>query len=223
MRSGLVAALALAAVLAGSGCDTGGVAKGGDASQGKQLFTTHCGVCHTLADAGTRGTVGPDLDGAFAADRAQGFHESTIKQVVYDQIRYASGRMPRNVVTGQDAASVAAYVASVAGTGSGANGAPPTTASGSNPSAGGGGAGGSSAASGKAIFTSNCGGCHTLADAGTTGTTGRNLDQLKPSFAVAHRQVIHGGAVMPPFKGVLTPQQITAVAKYVSSVAGKKK
>ncbi len=35
------------------------------------------------------------------------------------------------------------------------------------------------------------------------------------------RQVINGGSVMPAFKGTLTPAQITAVAKYVSSVAGK--
>jgi mono/diheme cytochrome c family protein len=75
--------------------------------------------------------------------------------------------------------------------------------------------------SGKDIFVANCGSCHTLADAGTSGKVGPNLDQLKPAFARAQRQVINGGAVMPPFKGKLTPAQIKAVAKYVSSVAGK--
>jgi mono/diheme cytochrome c family protein len=35
------------------------------------------------------------------------------------------------------------------------------------------------------------------------------------------RQVTNGGAVMPAFKGKLTDQQITAVAKFVSSNAGK--
>ena len=74
--------------------------------------------------------------------------------------------------------------------------------------------------SGKDIFTANCGSCHTLKDAGTNGTVGPNLDQLKPSLAIVQHQVINGGGAMPAFKGTLTPAQITAVAKYVSSVAG---
>jgi mono/diheme cytochrome c family protein len=82
-------------------------------------------------------------------------------------------------------------------------------------------AGGKQPTSGKDIFTANCGSCHTLKDAGTSGTVGPNLDQLKPSFARAQKQVTNGGAVMPAFKGTLTPAQIKAVAKYVSSVAGK--
>ena len=76
---------------------------------------------------------------------------------------------------------------------------------------------------GKIVFQGNCGGCHTLKDAGTSGTVGPNLDQLKPSEPIVEHQVINGGGGMPPFKGVLTPAQITAVAKYVSSVAGKGK
>src|SRR5207247_7089866 len=82
--------------------------------------------------------------------------------------------------------------------------------------------GGAQPTSGKDIFVANCGSCHTLADAGTSGTVGPNLDQLKPAFARVEKQVINGGAVMPAFKGTLTPAQIKAVAKYVSSVAGKK-
>jgi cytochrome c oxidase subunit II len=76
---------------------------------------------------------------------------------------------------------------------------------------------------GKIVFEGNCGSCHTLKDAGTSGTVGPNLDQLKPSEPIVEHQVTNGGAVMPAFKGVLTPGQITAVAKYVSSVAGKGK
>jgi mono/diheme cytochrome c family protein len=67
----------------------------------------------------------------------------------------------------------------------------------------------------------NCGSCHTLADAGTSGNVGPNLDQLKPAESIVQHQVINGGGAMPAFKGQLTPAQITAVAKYVSSVAGK--
>ena len=86
----------------------------------------------------------------------------TIEQVVRDQIELAVPPMPQNLVTGSDADAVAAYVALVAG----------------NPSA----AGPKNATSGKDIFLANCGSCHTLADAGTSGKIGPNLDQLKPSL-----------------------------------------
>jgi len=75
---------------------------------------------------------------------------------------------------------------------------------------------------GKQISLSQpCGGCHTLADAGTTGTVGPNLDQLKPPYDRVVTQVTNGGAIMPSFKSQLTPRQIQDVAAYVSSVAGK--
>jgi cytochrome c6 len=78
------------------------------------------------------------------------------------------------------------------------------------------------ATAGKQIFLSQpCGGCHTLKDAGTTGTVGPNLDQLKPPYDKVVTQVTNGGAIMPPFKDKLSPQQIQDVAAYVSSVAGK--
>jgi mono/diheme cytochrome c family protein len=77
-------------------------------------------------------------------------------------------------------------------------------------------------AQGKAIFKASCGGCHTLADAKTHGTVGPNLDTLKPSLKVVARQVTNGGSGMPAFKGKLSTAKITAVATYVSSVAGKK-
>ena len=195
------AALALATALLAAGCGTGGISKGGDPSKGKQLFQAKCGGCHTLADAGTHGQTGPNLDDAFGPSRKQGYKPETFKDVVRDQIELAEPPMPANLVTGEDADSVAAYVAQVAGTGL-------TTAKNST--------------NGKDIFTANCGSCHTLADAGTSGNVGPNLDQLKPSFEIAQHQVINGGGAMPAFKGTLTAAQITAVAKYVSSVAGKK-
>jgi mono/diheme cytochrome c family protein len=76
---------------------------------------------------------------------------------------------------------------------------------------------------GKAVFTgsSGCVGCHTLADAGSTGTVGPNLDQVKPTYDRVVTQVTNGGGAMPPFKGTLTTQQIQDVAAYISSVAGK--
>ena len=76
-------------------------------------------------------------------------------------------------------------------------------------------------ADGKSIFTANCGSCHTLADAGTTGTVGPNLDDVKPTKDKVATQVTNGGGAMPAFKDSLDPQQIEAVADYVSSAAGK--
>jgi mono/diheme cytochrome c family protein len=73
---------------------------------------------------------------------------------------------------------------------------------------------------GKQVFAANCGGCHTLAAAHTSGTVGPNLDRLKPSQLVVESQVSGGGASMPAFKGRLTTAQITAVATYVSGAAG---
>ena len=200
MRGG-VAVVVLAAALLAGGCGTGGISKAGDTDRGKQLFLEKCGGCHTLAAAGTHGNQGPNLDDAFAASRKQGFKQVTIEQVVRDQIELAVPPMPQNLVKGADADAVAAYVASVT--------AKPAVAP------------AKSASGGKDIFLANCGSCHTLADAGTHGNVGPNLDELKPSESIVQHQVTNGGAAMPAFKGQLTPAQITAVAKYVSSVAGK--
>jgi len=69
---------------------------------------------------------------------------------------------------------------------------------------------------GKAVFASaGCGGCHTLKDAGTTGTVGPNLDDKKPPLALVLQRVTYGKSPMPAFKGQLTQQQIADVAAYV--------
>jgi mono/diheme cytochrome c family protein len=97
----------------------------------------------------------------------------------------------------------------------------PTTTPTTTASGGGGGGGTGNAAAGKAVFTTNCAACHTLKDARASGTVGPNLDQAKPAAALVAAQVTNGGGVMPAFKGKLTSQQISDVAAYVSSVAGK--
>jgi mono/diheme cytochrome c family protein len=76
---------------------------------------------------------------------------------------------------------------------------------------------------GRSVFEQNCASCHTLAAAGSSGTVGPNLDQLKPSDALVTHQVTNGGGGMPAFGGQLSKTQIAAVAKYVSTVAGTKK
>jgi mono/diheme cytochrome c family protein len=78
----------------------------------------------------------------------------------------------------------------------------------------------SASAAGKEVFTQNCGSCHTLSDAGTSGQVGPNLDDLKPSESKVVSQVNAGGGAMPSFKGTLSEAQIKAVASYVSGAAG---
>jgi mono/diheme cytochrome c family protein len=75
---------------------------------------------------------------------------------------------------------------------------------------------------GKVVFTgaSGCTGCHTLADAGATGTVGPNLDETTPSYDKAVERVTNGKGGMPSFSSSLSEQQIQDVAAYVSSVAG---
>lgn len=77
-------------------------------------------------------------------------------------------------------------------------------------------------AAGKEVFlgSAGCASCHTLADAGSTGTIGPNLDAAKPSYDLAVERVTNGASPMPPFKGTLSEQQIQDVAAYVSSIAG---
>ena len=202
MRTSL---LIIASALLLAGCGTGGKATGaGDQTNGQKLFQSKCGGCHVLAAAGTRGTVGPNLDDAFKADYDQGFKESTVRNVVLLQIRQPAPPMPANLVKGEDAQDVAAYVAAAAGKGG---------ASGGNAS--------DLGTDGKKIFNAECSSCHTLQAAGATGQVGPNLDQLKPSEEVAQRQVENGGGVMPAFKGTLSPDQISAVASFVADNAGK--
>ncbi|HVW46582.1 MAG TPA: PQQ-binding-like beta-propeller repeat protein [Solirubrobacterales bacterium] len=81
------------------------------------------------------------------------------------------------------------------------------------------GAGGSHSA--VEIFTANCGSCHTLAAAKTTGAVGPNLDELKPNHDLVKRQVESGGDKMPSFKGILRRSEIEKVAEYVAKEAGK--
>jgi cytochrome c2 len=168
----LSGAILVALVVAvGSACGTGGPAKGGNASSGKKLFTDpktgRCATCHTLADApGAKGTIGPNLDHAFERSREEGFKESAIRNVVLDQIRYptSGSGMPANLVKGQDAQDVAAYVASVAG----------------KKVKGGTAAGGT----GKELFISlGCQSCHTIDGTKATGPTLKGLFGSKVKLA----------------------------------------
>jgi mono/diheme cytochrome c family protein len=120
LRPAIAAILAAVAVTA-AGCGAVSRVTSGDAAAGKSLFKANCGSCHTLANADTRGTIGPNLDDAFAFAKKQGFDEQTIRDVVRGQIAYADENtgtgnpgMPSNIVRGQQARDVAVYVAKCA-------------------------------------------------------------------------------------------------------------
>lgn len=77
------------------------------------------------------------------------------------------------------------------------------------------------AAAGKDLYASKgCGGCHVLADAGSSGAVGPNLDDTKPAFDLVVDRVTNGRGGMPPFEGQLSEQEIADVAAYVAESAG---
>ena len=218
------AACAAVVVVTLSACGSsgsGGFVSGGSQGSGKTFFLERCAGCHTLADAGSSSTIGPDLDDAFEQSRADGMTSSTFRQVVAGQIRFPI----ENTSTGapgmpgpdstlpscgdvdegfcvedrdQAIADIATYVGAVAGTGI----APEAPTD------------------GKSIFVANCGSCHTLADAGTRGAVGPNLDDSKPTQEAVTDIVTNGRGAMPAFGGSLDAQQIEAVAEYVAESAG---
>jgi mono/diheme cytochrome c family protein len=201
----LITTLALAAGTLAAGCDTQEEA---DVDRGRDLFVNGCGTCHTLAEARSGATVGPNLDAAFAQARADGMDQDTIEGVVEDQIAhprpvdegdadYGQTYMPSDIFTGSDAKDVAAYVASVAGV----KGIEP-------PPLG----------DGQDIFTSSCGGCHELSAAGTTGGIGPNLDEaladddaefIEQSIRDPEAEIAQGfeAGIMPPFSCDAIPQE----------------
>ena len=66
-----------------------------------------------------------------------------------------------------------------------------------------------------------CGVCHTLQAAGSAGNIGPNLDQLKPQMPQIIDAVTNGIGVMPPWDGILTYEEIEAVAYYVFNSTNK--
>ena len=74
----------------------------------------------------------------------------------------------------------------------------------------------------RAFTSAGCAGCHTLADAGSNGNVGPNLDEARPNLVRVTTRVTNGKDPMPSFKGQLDATQIADVAAYVSNVAGKK-
>jgi cytochrome c6 len=71
---------------------------------------------------------------------------------------------------------------------------------------------------GKQIFLGdgNCAICHTLQDANSHGNIGPNLNEVKPDIARVLSAVTNGIGVMPAYEGILSAEEIKAVATYVA-------
>ena len=66
-----------------------------------------------------------------------------------------------------------------------------------------------------------CGVCHTLQAAGSEGDIGPNLDLIKPQEVQVFNAVSNGIGVMQAWKGILTDEEIEAVAYFVFNSTNK--
>jgi mono/diheme cytochrome c family protein len=199
-----------------------------DLSKGKAEFVEKCGSCHALSRAGTAGTQGPSLDKAFQTALADGIDRDTVQGIVHDQILHPrkGSIMPADLVTGEDAHDVAAYVAFAAAKSGNDQGALAS-------------AGLAQAKSGEQIFTAaGCAGCHTFGPAGSNGTIGPDLDDLqaaatkyaknqtpeeyvRESIVQPDAFLVPGfGNAMPSFEGRLTDEQIQTLTEYLLQNGG---
>lgn len=208
----------IAVALPAAGCGTSEA----DPERGRELFVTHCGTCHTLAQAGTTADIGPDLDHAFAAARAVGQNDATVEGIVEAQVEYPrpatnnpAASMPADIVSGQDLQDVAAYVGMYAGV---PGAAPPKVPGGP----------------GAQVFAAKgCGGCHALAAAGSGGTLGPDLDDVLPgqSAAMVKESIVDPNAdiakgfppdVMPSdFGSQISPKELEQLVEYLISSTSK--
>src|SRR6478752_3132302 len=214
----LLALAAMAAVALGaSACGTSTA----DVENGRILFIERCGTCHTLAEAGTTATVGPNLDDAFSAAREAGEGGETIEGVVEAQVEFPrpstedpSISMPADVVKGQELEDVAAYVGKWAGV---PGAAPPKVPGGP----------------GAQVFANNgCGGCHTLAAAQSGGTVGPDLNEVLSgqSAAMVHEDIVDPNKVIAPgfpasvmplnFEETLSPEELEDLVQFLVESTG---
>jgi mono/diheme cytochrome c family protein len=195
-----------------------------DLTNGKALFVENCGTCHILDRAGTAGTQGPDLDSAFRSALTAGMDRETVEGVVRRQIANVrrNSIMPEDLVTGDDARDVAAYVGYAAGKQGEDQGALAQ-------------AGLAGAETGEQIFTAaGCAACHTFSEAGSNASVGPNLDEL--AQAAGERQpgtspeqyveaslldpdafTVDGfqAGVMPSYEGRLSEEQVQTLVEYL--------
>lgn len=163
------------------------------ATHGKKVFAkAGCGSCHTLAAARAKGKVGPSFDGS----------RLTAARIVAI-VTKGKGAMPsfKSRLKPIDIKHLATYIVAVR-----------KKVAATEPVA----------TTGEAVWAKGgCGGCHTLAGAGSTGTKGPSLDDRKPSLEQIVETVALGsefGGDMPAFSKRLTSAEIKLVAAYVVAV-----
>lgn len=86
----------------------GGVKLTADQTTGRKVFAANCSTCHTLKGANASGKVGPNLDELRPP-------KGLVLNAVEQGRARGQGQMPAELVTGNDARDVAAFVAAVAG------------------------------------------------------------------------------------------------------------
>jgi mono/diheme cytochrome c family protein len=219
----LAAAAVVIAGAAGCGASSSAEISGGFQDRGRQIFNAKCGTCHIMAAAASQGIQGPNLDTAFSAARAAGMDEATIKSIVEYQIYhprpsvegYAGVSMPADIVTGNDAEDVAAYVARYAGV----PGAKPPIAPGEGPGA-------------QVYANQGCGSCHIFEAAQSAGVLGPNLDEYIPKMSKAKiKEAIvnpnatkakgYENAVMPNRWSNLPPQELDELVDFLVTYAAQ--
>ncbi|MFQ5426837.1 MAG: c-type cytochrome [Gaiellales bacterium] len=253
MRLALALILAsLALVLAACG-GSPGVSRGDDIAAGKELFVQtpsrgetafpSCSGCHTLKDAGSTATIGPNLDDAFRTPRREGFSPVTFEQVVREQMeipgvppdaalndpdgtpRIAMPSRDDYGLTSSEADNIAFYVATCAGNPDAGLDCPeivPAAPAAAGPAEADADAGGPATGDdpGAQVFAqAGCGSCHVLAAAGASGMIGPSLDGSGLTVAAITETVTNGRGAMPSFGDQLSEEQIQQVAEFVAGAA----
>jgi mono/diheme cytochrome c family protein len=99
----------------------GGVQLSNNERHGRSLFARNCNTCHTLAASNGAGKVGPNLDVLISGINGATTQETLKNRATFVRSAIAQGRangrgqMPAELLDGQDAKDVAAFVARVAG------------------------------------------------------------------------------------------------------------
>ena len=207
---------------------SGGVVLTANQENGRVLFAQNCSTCHTLQASGSVGQTGPNLDMMHPP-------EALILNAIQIGRARGAGNMPAGLVTGNQAKDVASYVSAVAGQGSVATENEAAAKPKADPGA-------AAALDPKQIFVAgnpatgaaSCGACHILKAAGTTGTTGPNLDEFltgddatgilemitDPNIEIAKG---YAKGIMPAdYSKKLTKAQLQALSVYIDkAVHGK--
>jgi mono/diheme cytochrome c family protein len=182
----------------------------GDASKGQQLFTSKgCSSCHSYGGKG--GTDAPPLD--FMKGHISPSEIADMSGIIWNHVpamlpHFKEEGIPFPTFKANEMADLIAFLHG------GAPGGKQRTTTGKAT-----GQTTTGQTNGEQLFTSTCGSCHTLAAAGTSGTVGPNLDDLKPTEQVVLSAIQTGPGAMPP--GLYSGADAQAVAKYVAQHAGK--